>query len=145
MTHEYEGRYRTKHAPNAGVDSKIGELIHEKARNRRLSCASAFTIARETGTSPAKIGESADLLEVKITACQLGLFGYQKGSRNIVEPAESVPAELAEALKARRVKGRLPCIEAWAVAEQFGLSKMEITAACETLGIRLSQCQLGTF
>jgi hypothetical protein len=145
MTHEYDGHYRTKHELNAQLDSNVTDRIWKKVDNGRLSCASAFVIAQEAGTSPAEVGRHADLLETKITACQLGLFGHVKERRNIVEPAEKVSNELEEALRGGIVDGRLPCREAWEIAERFGLSKMRITAACERLKIRFSECQLGTF
>jgi hypothetical protein len=145
MTHEYEGRYREKHSSNIQPDSTLAKLIREKAEGERLACASAFTIAKETGAPAAEIGRTADLLEIKINKCQLGLFGYTGEKRNIAKPAETVSAELEQALRAGVVDGRLPCKSGWEIAEQFGLSKMEITSACEKLNIRLGPCQLGTF
>ncbi len=145
MTHEYEGRYREKHARGSQVDSSLAKRLGEKARDGRLTCSSAFTVAAATGASPGEIGRTADLLELRITKCQLGLFGYGSERRNIVEPAETVSEELEQALREAVVNGRLPCEKAWEIAEQFGLSKMEIASACERLKLRLGLCQLGTF
>ncbi|NIS67891.1 MAG: hypothetical protein GTO12_02750 [Proteobacteria bacterium] len=145
MTHEYEGRYRTKHAPHTRTDPDVAKIVREKSRDKHLTCKSAFGIVHESGASPDEVGQVADLLEIKITTCQLGLFGYGRKKRNIVGPAEKVSAELEEALRKGLVNGKLPCKGAWEVADRFGLSKMEITAACERLGIRFSRCQLGTF
>ncbi len=145
MTHEYEGRYRTKHAPDTRVNANLARTIRQKAKGPRLTCSAAFVVARESGVSPAEVGQAADLLELKITACQLGLFGYGRERRIVVEPAQHILPELEQAIREGMVDGRLPCKEAWDIAERFGLSKMEIAAICESLGIRLSQCQLGTF
>ncbi|MEE9612509.1 MAG: hypothetical protein V3W19_14745 [Desulfatiglandales bacterium] len=145
MTHEYKGRYREKHSSNIRLDPTLTKLVGEKAKDGRLTCASAFSIAKETGSSPAEVGRAADLLEIKIAKCQLGLFGYKRDKRNIVEPAEKLSTELEQALQEGLVEGRLPCKKGWDIAELFGLSKMEITAACERLNIRLGHCQLGTF
>ena len=145
MTHEYDGRYREKHSLNIQLDPTLTKLVSETAKDGRLACASAFTIAKETGANPTDVGRAADLLEIKIAKCQLGLFGYTKKKRNIVEPAETVSAELEQAFREGLVEGRLPCKKGWDIAERFGLSKMEITAACERLNIRLGHCQLGTF
>jgi hypothetical protein len=145
MTHEYEGRYRTKHAPGSRPDPDLERHLRSKAKEGHLPCSSAFAAVEKTGATPAEIGRAADLLELKITKCQLGLFGYGKGKRNIVEPAQQVSEGLAKALREAVVDGRLSCLKAWDIARQFGLSKMEITAACERLSVPLGPCQLGTF
>lgn len=145
MTHEYEGHYRAKHAGDIELDPALAKRLYEKARDGHLSCSSAFTIAEETGASPIEIGRAADLLELKITKCQLGLFGYMRKKRNIVEPAERVPGELEQALQEGVVNGRLSCKRAWDIARRFGISKTKITSACERLNIRLGPCQLGAF
>jgi hypothetical protein len=145
MTHEYEGRYRTKHASQTQVDPSLAKQVCDVAKDGLLPCSSAFIVADKTGASPAEVGQAADLLELKITKCQLGLFGYGKGKRNIVEAAEQISDELAQALQKATVNGRLPCERAWEIAERFGLPKMTITSACERLNIRLGFCQLGTF
>lgn len=145
MTHEYEGRYRTKHAPRTEVDPSLANQLCSVAKDGTLPCSSAFIVSDKTGTSPTEVGQAADLLELKITKCQLGLFGYGKGRRNIVEAVEKVSDERGQALHKATVNGRLPCKRAWEIAERFGLPKMAITSACERLNIRLGSCQLGTF
>jgi hypothetical protein len=145
MTHEYEGRYRAKHDPRTPLDPTLARLIGEKSKDSRLTCAAAFAIARESGASPADVGQAADLLETKITGCQLGLFGHGQGRGSTARPAQNVPDQLEEALRTRAVNGRLPCAAAWELAKQFDLPKADITAACENLKIRVGPCQLGVF
>jgi hypothetical protein len=145
MTHEYEGHYRAKHAPDTQVNPTLAKRLNENATDGRLTCSSAFTVAAETGTNSAEVGRAADLLELKITKCQLGLFGYRRERRNIAEPAEHVSEELEEALRGAIVNGTLSCKRAWDIAVRFGMSKMAVTSACERLNIRLGPCQLGTF
>ncbi len=145
MTHEHEGHYGAKHGADIRLDPTLAKLIGEKTTEGHLTCASAFTISEKTGARPAEVGQAADLLEIKITQCQLGLFGHMKAKRNIVEPAGRVSSELERAIRGGLVSGRLPCREAWEIAERFRLSRMEITAACERLKVRLGPCQLGTF
>ncbi|MCX5852141.1 MAG: hypothetical protein NT072_08810, partial [Deltaproteobacteria bacterium] len=84
------------------------------------------------------------LLEAQIDQCQLGLFGYGKGKKK-VKAAENVPPALHDAIMKSLVEGRLPCRSAWDLAEESAVSRMDIAAACETLGIRISRCQLGSF
>ncbi len=40
---------------------------------------------------------------------------------------------------------RLPCAEAFRIAEQFGVEKREMGRICNALKIRISNCQLGCF
>ena len=145
MTHEYEGHYGAKHAPDTPLDPTLAKRVREKTTVGHLACASAFAIVEEAGASPIEIGRAADLLEIKISKCQLGLFGHVKEKRSIVEPAGKVSGELEQALREGVVKGRLSCRKAWDIAGRFGISKMEVTSACESLNIRLGLCQLGTF
>jgi hypothetical protein len=83
-------------------------------------------------------------LGAKVVKCQLGLYGY-KPNKRIVKPAEAVSPDLEKAVRDALQNGRLPCAAAWEVAERLGLRKMEVSAACETLGIKISACQLGSF
>jgi hypothetical protein len=85
-----------------------------------------------------------DLLDLAIVKCQLGLFGY-KPEKKVVSPARHVTRELEEALVGDLIEEKLPCAAAWRIAEVLGLKKMEVSSACETLGFKISPCQLGAF
>ncbi len=110
-----------------------------------MPCTEAFRIAEEMSIKPLEVGRALDLQEIRIIKCQLGLFGHEKGKRLIVKPAETVPQDLGEAIRACLVNGRLPCATAWEIAKRFNVPKMEITSACERLSLHISQCQLGAF
>lgn len=118
--------------------------LRESAGNGELACAVAFKIAAEQKATPINIGKAMDIEEINIAKCQLGLFGY-KPDKKIVRPAESVSDELKHEINARLTDGKLSCENAWAVAKKLGLSKMDVSAACETMGIKIKQCQLGAF
>ena len=113
-------------------------------RDGRLPCAFAFRIAKETGSSPAEIGAEADRLDVRISRCQLGLFGY-KPKKKIVEPLDTLDHDLADAVKGQLIEGRLPCNVAWDIASKLGIKKMAVSRACESLKIKVKPCQLGAF
>lgn len=49
------------------------------------------------------------------------------------------------ALEARLREGRLPCAEAFALAQEWGQKPREVAATAESLGIRIGWCQLGLF
>lgn len=145
MTHRDEGHYAQKHADHVQLNQALVDAIRRLSVGGRVSCATAFRIVEELNIKPSEVGQSLDLLEMKIVQCQLGLFGHEGGKRLIVEPAKTVPPELEKALRAGLVNDRLPCATAWDIAKQFNLPKMKITSACEKLNLRISQCQLGTF
>ncbi|MDD5555769.1 MAG: hypothetical protein PHN82_00800 [bacterium] len=52
----------------------VGERLREESREGRIPCAAALRIARELGVPPAKIGEIANGLGIRIADCQLGCF-----------------------------------------------------------------------
>jgi hypothetical protein len=126
------------------MDERIAAVIRERASEGTLPCAEAFRIAEELAVMPLDVGEVADALEVRLVRCQLGLFGYGEEMR-IVRPAERVAQDLEQAIRRGLVGRRLPCVEAWAIAARFGLSKLEVAYAAERLEIRIGQCQLGAF
>lgn len=109
-----------------------------------LTCARAFKIAKELGVGPLELGRVADEVGVRFIRCQLGLYGYTP-SKSIVEPAEKVSPALERLMKDALVLDRLPCAAAWAIAAHLALRKLDVSGAAETLGIRISQCQLGGF
>ncbi len=126
------------------MDKRISDAVKERAQDNKLSCAAAFRIAEQLEINPLRVGETADELEVQLTRCQLGLFGYD-GEERIVHPAEEVPSELEPAIREGLILGRLPCAVAWALANRFDAGRLEVANAIEKLGIRIGQCQLGTF
>ena len=144
MTHHDTGNYAAKH-----TDPLIPENLRQKvaaaAENGCLSCTKAHQLAQETGFSPAEVGRAADLLELRLTGCQLGLFGHNREKDKSIEAVTNPSLELREALAAGQKNHRLPCLEAWQAATRFNLKKTEITAACEALNIKISPCQLGAF
>ncbi len=144
MAKKDSGHFAGKHEPGTVVDPLIEEALSERASRGELACAVAFEMAKELGLSPDAIGQAADLLELRLVKCQLGLFGYRP-KRSIVKPAESVPSELERALLASLVNDRLPCKTAWEIAKQLGIHKMKVSAACDAMGIKIKPCQLGAF
>jgi hypothetical protein len=144
MTHEDAGHYAAKHSKETKLDERIAGEIRKKIREGKVSCAAAHRIAEELGVTPAEVGVAIDLLEARIERCQLGLYGYSP-KRRIVEAAETVSPELEDAIRGALSDGKLICLSSWEIAKQFGIPKMAISSACETVGIKISFCQLGAF
>jgi len=109
-----------------------------------LPCSAAFEIVARSGKLPAEVGAAADRMNVRLTTCQLGLFGYAP-DKKIVSPAAAVAPELEKAIRDKLAGGRLACRDAWALAQAFHLEKLALSAACEALGVKIKPCQLGAF
>jgi hypothetical protein len=144
MGHEDAGHYAAKHAPGTLLNPQITELVKQRVSQGKITCSDAHRIAHELNVPPAEVGVTIDLLEIKISRCQLGLFGYGQKNR-IVQPAKDVSPELKNALENARKENRISCVVAWELAKKFGISRIDIAAACEALQIKISSCQLGTF
>ncbi|MCD6305371.1 MAG: hypothetical protein J7M32_03680 [Deltaproteobacteria bacterium] len=136
--------FARKHGPETPVDPRIEAALKQAAPAGKLACAVAFKIASDLNVEPKEVGRVADLLEMRMVKCQLGLFGYQPEKR-IVKPARIVPEDLEQAIKEMLIDGRLPCPGAWKISRDLGIRKMAVSSACETLGIKISSCQLGAF
>lgn len=123
-------------------------LVEGAPGSAQLPCAAAFRIAHQLGAEPIEVGQSADRSNVRLSRCQLGLFGYgpkSEGKHRIVKPMAQVPDDLRQAIQESLTDGRLTCAAAWKIAERFGRSRLDVSNAAEGLGIRISHCQLGAF
>ncbi len=130
--------------PGATVDPVLRDGLLKRAADRKLPCAIAFDVAELLGVSPDEVGRAADLLELRLVKCQLGLFGYRP-KKSIVKPAASVSPELEKAILAGLIDDRLPCKTTWKIAKRLGIQKMKVSAACDAMGIKIRPCQLGAF
>ena len=146
MTHSDKGHYAAKHAPGQRPDEKISALVRLKVEEGKHPCADAERIGAELGKTMAEVGRTLDLLEVRISRCQLGLFGYEQTQKGkILRPEEKFTPELEKAIRGRLSDGRLSCAEAWKITAEMNVPRLKISSACETLKIRIKPCQLGAF
>jgi hypothetical protein len=144
MTREDKGHYAEKHQPGAVPDPVIRDALLDRVADGQLPCSAAFMMAKRLGTSPDAIGRAADLMELRLTQCQLGLFGHPS-ERSLAKNSVSVSPNLEEAIRAALVKDCLPCERAWKIAKAQGMTKTEVGGACDALGIKIKPCQLGAF
>ncbi|MCK5203992.1 MAG: hypothetical protein KAR15_08970 [Desulfobacterales bacterium] len=144
MTRQKGQKFADKHAPNIQLDERIRAHINRHAKNNELPCALAFKIADELNVSPAAVGKTADLLEMMLVKCQLGLFGYSP-SKKVVKPKAPENQDLERAIRDSLVDGDLSCEKAWEIAHSFNVPKMKVSAVCEQLKIKVKPCQLGAF
>jgi hypothetical protein len=146
MTEKSEKPFASKRGQKSPeqIDPAIRESLERHAPKGELACAVAFRLVAELQKPPAAIGEAADLLGIRLVKCQLGLFGYTP-EKKIVQAAAVVDSGLQEAIGRRLESGRLPCVAAWDLADAFKMSRMEVSAVCEALGVKIKPCQLGAF
>ncbi|MEW6334258.1 MAG: hypothetical protein AB1558_08305 [Thermodesulfobacteriota bacterium] len=143
VTQARKGHYAAKHAPDGQPDGRIAARVRLRADAEQLSCTAAERIAAELGVTMAAVGRTLDLLEVRITCCQIGLFGCPPSGK-IVRPEAAGP-ELQKAIGTHLSEGRLSCAEVWRIAAGMELPRLKVASACEALEIRIKPCQLGAF
>ena len=136
--------FSTKHGPGEKPDTSIKNEILKQTKNEEIPCAVAFEIAKVLQISPEKVGKTADLMNFKLTKCQMGLFGYQP-QKKIVKPQDNIKEDVKDAVSNALVQGRLSCKQAWDIASRLHVGKMTVSAACEGMGIKINDCQLGAF
>jgi hypothetical protein len=145
MQAEKKSNFSKKHPKEAIPDATIRAEIEKRLKGKdKLPCAVAFAIAKDIRRLPKEVGNTADLLGIHLSKCQLGLFGYLP-EKKIVAPAEHVDGTLRKAISGALKDGKLHCEAAWNIAETLGVSRMTVSAACEAMKIKITACQLGAF
>lgn len=124
----------------------LRDRLRESAVGSGLPCALAHRLAESCAVLPQEVGESADAMEIRITHCQLGLFGYAAfGEKRWTRGLTAIPAVLKRDLRLACVDGRLSCATAWRWADERGLPRLLLGSVAETLDMRICDCQLGCF
>lgn len=144
MTRQKSQKFAEKHGPNTQLNDRIKDHLDRQAKNSELPCALAFKIADELNVSAAEVGKTADLMEIMLVKCQLGLFGYAP-EKKIVKPQIPENQNLKSAIRDSLVDGTLSCERAWEIARSFDVPKMTVSAVCEQFKIKIKPCQLGAF
>ena len=138
-----------KRAERLKIDNDLAKAIRGRLREGKLPCAAAISLARAKGIDPLDLGRTADSLRVRLSRCQLGLFGWpgRAGSpESVNSPEEPAPEGLdAAILDGRDASGMLSCLGAWRIADDFGISRLRAGRAADRLGVRIRDCQLGVF
>lgn len=136
---------RAQYPPNEMPDKTIVAKLEAAANaDKRVACLAVHKITQELDCLPLKVGHTADLIEVRINRCQLGLFGRKDID---VEPLskDEITQEMRTAVGSAVSNGKLACIDCWRLADQLNLSRIQIGALCDELEIKVSPCQLGAF
>lgn len=134
---------------NAPVDERIAAAIRARLVEGRLPCVDACEVAEQLALPPIDVGQTADRMQVRLTACQLGLFGYPghaKGweAAGVAEWPE--PDGLRDAISAaRNERGEISCGRLWQEAERFGVRRIQAGWIADQLGVTIRECHLGAF
>ena len=144
MAEHSDKKLSDKHGAEVKLNKALGDEILSRAKGGKLACAVAFDIAKSLDTSAAIVGLTADLLNLKLAKCQLGLFGYESGKK-MMTPLENIDKDLKDAITAALEDGYLPCIKAWDISRRFKLPRLTLSGACEVLKVKIKPCQLGAF
>jgi hypothetical protein len=115
----------------------------------QIHCAAAHRIAEKIGVEPSFVGEQADEIGIRITRCQLGLFGYapKKGMPGYrsVRKLDIPPEAAATSVQKAALHGKIPCLTLWQLARRHELTKRDMGNIAETLELKVTNCQLGCF
>ncbi|WP_320042748.1 hypothetical protein [uncultured Desulfobacter sp.] len=140
MGHQDNGRYAKK--TGGQLNQALAQTILQASSNGKLTCASAHRLAKAQNCLPKEIGIQADLLKLRISQCQLGLFGHGKGKKKF-NPDTNITPELKDRILDAQRNGIIDCKACWELAKEFKISRINMGSACEQLEIRIKSCQLG--
>ena len=136
--------FKKKHPHQAQCHPAVRDEISKRGLQGEIPCPVAFDIAAQTGLTPAEVGQTIDLLELRLAKCQLGLFGHTPDKKRVTAEKTDNTALLAAIEDGMRDQ-RLSCLAAWDLAARFKVGKMVVSNTCEALGARIKPCQLGAF
>ena len=126
--------------------SQLSAQLTSYLVSERLPCVIAFHAANELGITVRELGAAVDNADVRVSRCQLGLFGFEEfGEKRFTGCVAKVPSELREALVASASSNTVPCIVAWRIADDLGVPRILVGVAANEMGIRITRCQLGCF
>ena len=72
-------------------------------------------------------------------------WGKKPDHGKAIRAEDSVPVEIQKALGELAENGMVTCVGLWRIADRLGVERKTLSAACETLGIKIRGCQLGAF
>jgi hypothetical protein len=130
------------------MDERMHQAMLDHVEDGRLACSQAHAIAQTLEVEPLAVGLAANRAGIRISCCQLGLFGFgpkAEGKHKIVHPMDEVPQRLAARLRAEADESGITCTAIWKVADELGYTRLETSSAVEAMGLKVSFCQLGCF
>ena len=119
------------------MSDKMDALMEQyRGEDGKLTCADAFKIASKLKTTPQEVGARANVLNVSISACDLGQFGKQ--------PLGTFKADVFSDLEALTDENKkVFCKDARALAQRSSLKSVRTAIIKGSLDVKY--CELGCF
>lgn len=125
------------------LEEELQKAVRSKER-KVMSCMDAHGIAHDMSFAPEDVGNALDVMDVEIVECQLGLFGYVPEKRILRKDAK-VSSEMKKSIESVSTNGKMTCKQAWDIASECELSRLNFAHQFESIGIKIIDCQLGAF
>ncbi|MGB6327334.1 MAG: ModE family transcriptional regulator [Halarcobacter sp.] len=113
-------------------------LLTNLDEDQKLSCLKAFKVARLIGVKPKEMDKITKSLNIKITNCELGVFGKLHFS----EIEDTIYNKLSKNFTTGK---KVECQIAWHTAKDKGSSLRKVGSTINNSDIKVTHCQLGCF
>jgi len=130
------------------MNEAISKRSKERAHEGMMPCIAAHAVAWETGASPEKVADVLNDLDIRVSQCQLGLFGYGpkvEGKSKLVRPMPAIDPHLKARLEAKAPKGVISCRAVWDIADDLRIERFVVGNTADAIGLRIMPCQLKCF
>ncbi len=119
-------------------NTQLNLLLTNLDEKGKLSCLKAFKVARLIGVQPKEMDNITKSLNIKITNCELGVFG----KLHFTEKDDKVYDKLSQNFNLGK---KVECEIAWYAARDKGLSLRKVGSTINKSDIKVTHCQLGCF
>ncbi|WP_320033565.1 ModE family transcriptional regulator [Halarcobacter sp.] len=119
-------------------NTQLDLLMTNLDEDGKLSCLKAFKVARLIGVKPKEMDAITKSLNIKITNCELGVFGKLK----FVDMDDNIYNKLSENFNQG---SKVECQVAWYTARDKGASLKKVGSTINNSDIKVTHCQLGCF
>lgn len=122
---------------NIRLDATQVELVLTNLDNDgRLSCLKAFKVARLIGLKPIDMSDACKSIGVKISNCELGVFGKLKFKNS----ENAIYSKISQNF----TQGKdISCKTLWYIAQESSLKRVGSTV--KNSDVEVTYCQLGCF
>lgn len=119
-------------------NTQLNLLLTNLDEEGKLSCLKAFKVARLIGVKPKDMDNITKDLNIKITNCELGVFG----KLSFADMDDKIYNKLSQNFNEGK---KVECEVAWHAARDKGLSLKKVGSTITRSDIKVTHCQLGCF
>jgi hypothetical protein len=130
------------------TNETIIRRAQERAHEGFMPCIAAHAVAWETGATPQEVADTLNELDIRVTQCQLGLFGFgpkAEGKSKLVRPMPAIDPTVKARLEAKAPKGVISCQAVWDIAHDLRIERLIVGNTADAMGLRIMPCQLKCF